>query len=388
MKWTIPTLALSLFGFGFADSELTQHSSNVTVIISGGARGHLSPCGCTKPMSGGFKRLATIVTELKAKGKVIWIDAGDIIDTPGRQSQLKAETYGELMGRLGVDAVAYTSQDQRQGAGLVAAAGPLSKKLWVVPDSPQSSVTTDESTVMGMTVSASNEQSISFGNERAIDILLFDGPKKSLGAFSKPHQMEVFASDGIPTIDGKRVSPGSNLRGVIVATFRENKFLSAKVVALESTIKEDAGAEKIYRNYLLRVTQERLIDSVTKDTNDDFAGSKNCKSCHGKVYDQFAKTKHAGAYQSLVKEGHQADPDCVSCHVVGVNSTKGFLYEKTPGLAQVGCESCHGAGREHARSPKQFRLPKVVEEKCLTCHTPSNSPNFIFKSFWKKIKHR
>ncbi len=388
MKWIIPTLALSVFGFGFASSELNQHSGEVTVIISGGARGHLSPCGCTKPMSGGFKRLATIVRGMKSKGKVVWVDTGDIIDTPSRQSQLKVETYGELLGRLGVDAVAYTSQDLRQGAGLIAAAGPLSKKLWLVPDSAQTGITSDESNILGITVSASNEQAISFGGERATDILLFDGPKKALEAVSKPHQIEVFASEGIPTIVGKRLSPGSNLRGVIVATFRDRRLYSAKVVALEASIKEDAVAEKIYRNYLLRVTQERLIDTVSKDTNDDFVGSKNCKSCHGKVYDQFAKTKHADAYLSLVKQGHHADPDCVSCHVVGLNSTKGFFYEKTPGLAQVGCESCHGAGRNHARSPKQFRLPKVGEEKCLTCHTPSNSPNFIFKSFWKKIKHR
>ena len=32
-------------------------------------------------------------------------------------------------------------------------------------------------------------------------------------------------------------------------------------------------------------------------------------------------------------------------------------------------------------------LPKVEEKTCVTCHTPSNSPSFVFKSFWKKIKH-
>ena len=387
MKWIAPTLALSLMGFGFVDSERTKPADDVTVIISGGARGHLSPCGCTKPMSGGLKRLATLVRELKSKGKVIWIDAGDIIDQPGRQSQMKAETYGELLGRLGVDAIAYTVQDQRQGAGLLAAAAPLSKKLWLVPDASLSPLTADESKIQGLSVSAASEQSIKFVAEHPTDILLFDGPKRALATVAKPHQIDVFASEGIPTIDGRQISPGSNVRGVIVATFREGKLVSAKVVSLDSTIKEDAGAEKIYRNYLLRVTQERLIDSVPRDVQDDYAGSKNCKSCHGKIYDQFAKTKHAGAYQSLVKEGHQADPDCVSCHVVGLNSTKGFIYEKTASLAQVGCESCHGPGREHARNPRQSRLPKVGEEKCLTCHTPSNSPNFVFKTFWPKIKH-
>ena len=388
MKWMLPVLGFALAGYGFLGSDQGAKSKDVTVIISGGARGHLSPCGCTKPMSGGFKRLATIVRAMKAKGNVIWIDAGDIIDVPSRQSQLKAETYGELMGALGVDAVAYTHQDQKQGVGLLVAASPLSKKKWLTPEPDPSSPTVIGDSVGGLSVSASNENSLATSSDRDSDILIFVGPEKLIGQLTKPHQIEVFGSEGIPTIRGNTMSPGSNLRGVIVATFREGQYVSARVELLEPSIKDDPKAERIYRNYLTRVTQERLIDSVARESNDDYAGSQNCKSCHGKIYERFAKTKHAMAYQSLVKEGHQADPDCVTCHVVGLNSPRGFIFEKTQSLAQVGCESCHGAGRDHARNPRLVHLPKVIEQKCLSCHTPSNSPNFAFKSYWEKIKHR
>ncbi|MEI8281522.1 MAG: cytochrome c family protein [Armatimonadota bacterium] len=387
MKWLVPTLALSILGFGFAPSLQSQTANDVTIIISGGARGHLSPCGCTSPMSGGFKRLATLVRDLNSKGKVYWIDTGDIIDKPGRQSQMKAETYGELLGKLGVDAVAYTRQDQLQGAGLLAAAAPLTKRDWLAPNAEPGYHSKEQVTVGGLTVSSTSEQAAKIDIERPTDIVLFDGSKSALGSLKKAHRMEVFASEGIPTIDGSKVSPGSNLRGVLVATFRDHRLVSVRSALLESAMKEDAGSEKIYRNYLLRVTQEKLIEGVPKDSNADYSGSASCQSCHTKVYNQFLKTKHATAYRSLVKEGHQADPDCVACHVVGLNSTKGFWYEKTPGLAQVGCESCHGSGREHARNPKAFHLPKVEEKTCVTCHTPSNSPSFVFKSFWKKIKH-
>ena len=387
MKWIFPALGFALAGYGFFGFHADSSLGEVTVIISGGARGRLSPCGCTKPMSGGFKRLATVIRKLKANGNVIWIDTGDIIDTPGRQSQLKAETYGELMGALGVDAVAYTGQDKKQGLGLLVAASSLSKKKWLVPEPDSTTPTITESVVSGLTITTTNENTISIGSERPSEILLFDGPSKSLNLLKEAHQLTVFASDGAPTIDGRTVSPGSNLRGFVVATFREGKYVSARIELLESSIKDDPNADKIYRNYLARVTQERLIDSIARENSDDFAGSINCRSCHGKIYNQFAKTKHAAAYQSLLREGHQADPDCVSCHVVGLNSSKGFIYEKTANLAQVGCESCHGAGREHARNPRLVHLPKVTESKCLTCHTPSNSPSFAFKSFWKKIQH-
>lgn len=382
MKFLLPVIGLSLFGAGFVGQEPNE----VTVIISGGARGHLSPCGCTKPMSGGFKRLATVLREAKSHGNVVWIDTGDIIDAPGRQAQLKVETYGELMGDLGVDAVAYTSQDQRQGLGLLAAGTSLSKRKWLTAALDPTSETSVEETANDLTISAANELSLTIGSERESDILLFDGSASQLGRIQKPHQIQVFSSDGIPTVDGARMSPGSNLRGVIVAKFKGGKFVSAKVEILESTIKEDPGANRIYSYYLKRLTQERLIDKVERDSSDDFAASKNCRSCHGKIYNQFQTTKHATAYNSLIHEGHQADPDCVGCHVVGLNSTKGFVYEKTPALAHVGCESCHGPGREHARNPK-VRLPKVQEQKCLTCHTASNSPSFNFQTYWKKIKH-
>ena len=392
MKWLLPLIGCVITGYGFfmpSDEPNSQHSQSkdVTVIISGGARGHLSPCGCTKPMSGGLKRLATIVREMKSKGNVLWIDAGDIIDAPSRQSQLKAETYGELMGDLGVDAVAFTSQDQRQGVGLIIAVAALSKKKWIAPEPDPTIPVTSKTEVSGLSIVAANENSLMTDPERNANILIFDGPSKSLSQLKLVHDLEVFSSDGIPTINGASVSPGSNLRGVIVATFRGGRYVSSRVELLDPTIHDDANADKIYRNYLSRVTQERLIDLVTRENNDDYAGSKNCRSCHTKIDDQFSKTKHSTAYHSLVIEGHQADPDCVGCHVVGINSTKGFVYERTPIFAQVGCESCHGAGRTHAQDPRRFHLPKVAEQKCLTCHTPSNSPNFDFKSYWQKVKH-
>ncbi len=388
MKLIVPLLGLTLAGFGFISPGSSQKSNSITVVISGGARGHLSPCGCTKPMSGGFKRLATIVRDLKAKGKVIWVDAGDIIDVPGRQAQLKAETYGELMGALGVDVVAYTTQDQKQGSGLLAAASALSGKSWLSFEDHPLTPTKKIDTVAGFTISTISEQAMILDGERDSDILLIDGPEKLVSQLTKNHQILVVSSDGTPSINGRTMSPGSHLRGVIIATFQDGKFVTARTELLNPTIKEDPKANKIYQNYLARVTQERLIDSVAKVNDDDFAGSKNCKSCHGKTYQQYSTTKHAHAYQTLEKEGHGADPDCVGCHVVGLNSTKGFFYQKTQALAQVGCESCHGPGRAHARNPMSVRLPKVTDQNCITCHTPSNSPGFVFKTYWEKIKHQ
>ena len=95
MKWLLPIVGLALFGFGVRG----QQGSDQYVIITGGARGNLAPCGCTKPMTGGLKRMANMVRELKTRYNAIWIDAGDITNAPGRQSELKVEAYAPGHGR-------------------------------------------------------------------------------------------------------------------------------------------------------------------------------------------------------------------------------------------------------------------------------------------------
>ncbi|HSI73617.1 MAG TPA: multiheme c-type cytochrome, partial [Fimbriimonas sp.] len=96
---------------------------------------------------------------------------------------------------------------------------------------------------------------------------------------------------------------------------------------------------------------------------------------------------HAHALLTLEKEGHPRDPDCVSCHVVGLQFSTGFKSrQKTPQLANIGCESCHGAGAKHAAKPS-LKLRKLTEQACLPCHTTENSPHFDFKTYWKKIRH-
>jgi len=55
-------------------------------------------------MSGGLKRLATMVRQYQSRGKTLWIDAGDVTETPVRQSQIKFETYAEFLKQFGADA--------------------------------------------------------------------------------------------------------------------------------------------------------------------------------------------------------------------------------------------------------------------------------------------
>ena len=82
-----------------------------------------------------------------------------------------------------------------------------------------------------------------------------------------------------------------------------------------------------------------------------FTGSEDCRRCHEYEYDKWNMKAHADALASLKKVGSDRDPECVVCHVVGMEYEGGYITEeKTPHLKDVGCENCHGPGSEHAET--------------------------------------
>ena len=119
-----------------------------------------------------------------------------------------------------------------------------------------------------------------------------------------------------------------------------------------------------------------------------FLTAQNCASCHAREHSVWAGSKHAHAMDPLTRVKKEFDSSCVACHVTGSGQPEGFvdLY-KTPILANVQCEACHGAGREHAQNPTSAKMKTLGRTSCLSCHTKSNSPEFQFDPYWKKIAH-
>ena len=130
----------------------------------------------------------------------------------------------------------------------------------------------------------------------------------------------------------------------------------------------------------------------------EFTGSATCRSCHSEAHSVWENSAHARAFRTLVEAGHDQDPDCVGCHVVGLGTKGGFESEAaTPQLKDVGCESCHGGGQYYSaryvmKDPELSRLVGLVdpsEKGCRTCHdasSPSLKP-FDFVTKLKAIDH-
>ncbi len=140
-----------------------------------------------------------------------------------------------------------------------------------------------------------------------------------------------------------------------------------------------------------------------------FIGVKKCMMCHkgetkGNVYEKWADSKHAKAFQTLVdkKDGSEKNAECLACHTTGYG--KGGYVAGAENAAEfqgVQCEMCHGAGGDfkltHSKDPTGAAalgfVAKPDEKTCKQCHNEKN-PNFAkvkpfkYEDMHKIIDHR
>lgn len=178
---------------------------------------------------------------------------------------------------------------------------------------------------------------------------------------------------------------------------------SGAISLMHDKIPEDPGIatfSKEYRNEvrnaLLKVDAdlpgaENSIPGVKPSAT--FVGSESCASCHPKTFASWQSSKHAHAFDSLVRKESEADPSCISCHTIGFGEPGGYRRSmKQEKLIHVGCESCHGPASEHiqARAVGGDVLQKmrpVGPGQCVQCHHGEFSRPFNYDAFWKFVQH-
>lgn len=391
-----------------------------TIIVGGDTAGYLSPCGCTKPMSGGIRRRASAVAAIRDERTLIVENDGLIAGTD-RQDELKAETLAEAFRAMEVDAINLGYAEARFGIGLVSSLVRLSggkvvcstladpAKLGLAPFAAKGPF------LVGGASTRSKSIAEALGaRDRGVDeackqlvaearadgrlpVLLFEGGRAEAVALAERHPdlfLVVYRSSSTPPQEPERVgattlaTPGEKGKQFVVLRARGRSLGTYAIVRLGPEYEDDPVVSRLYRNYLARVAEEDLLARRPRAETAPYAGSKACAPCHADSYRIWKETRHAGALATLERDGHDRDPECVGCHVVGLESLAGFVSrQKTPDLSDVGCESCHGPGARHASDPERYPMGKVGEKSCLPCHEPNHSPNFDFSTYWPKIAH-
>jgi hypothetical protein len=362
------------------------------VILTGDSRGSLSPCGCSKPMVGGLSRLASVVRSYDAKGSAVLLANASLTGGIGRQEELKAQTMAQALKSLGASAIHLTEEEAQAPEIRLAFENTLGSR--VLTDERPEIVVGGVRVAIAPGASLDNEEAAARAHGQKLVVLL-DGGQSEARQIAMDHPSVAlvdYRQDG--RADWSRVgstllaTPGSKLQYVMMIEVVDGGFGEPESVVLDERVKDDSATDRLYRTYLGRVDHEDLLAQTPRSGRARFAGSKRCGDCHADAYRIWSQSRHAGALRTLEAQGHGRDPECVSCHVVGLDSVHGFQSERlTPQLAAVGCESCHGPGLAHAEAPRRRSLPSVGARACMACHVSDHSPDFNFATFWPRVKH-
>lgn len=420
MKPWAAWLGLCGIACGALGAAWQDHST--TLIVTGDLQGHLEPCGCTTPQTGGILRLATLVKALRSKQDVVLLANGAMVNDVGKRDEIKAETIAQAYEEMGVGAINLAEEDARLGIGGIYAIQNSSNSRLVcgcvtpTPSLPLKDTRQEGPFLIGGASTRSRQIASDLGSQeigldQAVEKLISDAKGLDLapvlmldGSVSDADRVArkfpqlgliVYRSpDNVPSAprtigNSMLVTAGEGGKGVVRINYDGSSFGVYQAIPLGPDFKDDPKVARFYAEYLKRVDQGGFLDRLPRSPSAAFAGSLACLACHKQAYDVWAHSRHAQAFASLESKGHARDPDCVGCHVVGLNAVGGFHSRAlNRNLANVGCESCHGAAKRHVQHPHAFKLPTVKLGACLSCHTSEQSPNFNPLTSWPKIRHR
>lgn len=396
MKFAAWAASAAVAGFGLTAAPPEQ--PDAVVIFTGDIRGYLSPCGCSDPMIGGIERMAGVVRQLKKQPNSVYVDGGNWVKGFGRQEQLKAEALAATWRGLKPDYLNVSARDGLLGDGYLEAmrsivGGAVDSSTLETPALPGNPfVRAGKVSIVGV-ARANPDLNIYVPAPR---VVLFSGSldEAKRAAANIGQGLYIYSLQGDPPKEpvvhegSTFVTSGDHCRYVGRIELRDGKWSELRLIELGPEHAGDEQGLAAYRAYVGRVAEENLLAMLPRKSGGaSFTGSEACRSCHEKEYASWKESLHAKAYDTLQKTGNDRDPECVGCHVVGLEHETGFRsLSSPPSMAAVGCESCHGAGSKHIESP-YAAYGVAGEQSCMKCHEPAHSPNFVFKDYWEKIKH-
>ena len=383
--------ARPIFGEGLETvlSELrTGESPSVVILYTGGTKSHLEPCGCYQEQSGGLPRRAYIVEQIRQHGfPTLLVDAGNIFDGKAEIDAKRCAVNLKAMSAMGYDAVALSQADlsydnnylsqQRAVATfpfLTSTKNDFTQPFIIkqvgqrtivfVADVAQEQVTSQASVVVAL------------GNPEVsadIDVVI------------QPDEVETVASEGNTLYVGSE--PEGRTLGLLALWINSSGELARHYttqLALTGDVEESKSVRELLTDFYQEVSQSSDLtplfaeQHLEQDPQNGYVSATGCQQCHQQEYLQWSATRHAFAFETLLKKERYLDSGCVSCHTTGLGYATGFqIGDQHATLKGVQCESCHGPGKQHVGNPKKTNIRSGADTTlCLECHDTKHSPGF------------
>ena len=408
------------------EQERLSTNEEFAVFLTGNMLGALKPCGCSGGQLGGLERRTAILNTVPDQKRLI-IDTGSFVKSDGDQDLIKYHIIVQALQQLDYDLVSLSENDIEIGKNIgmldsiesafnmISAHGTadidvpakFTKKfslkgrtvlLTVAVFDPESTPVEqiEELLALPAGVPTLNILILNNSDSGTIDSIAKAAP--FVDCVVCPSESDEPILIGNPDKRPLAFTVGRfgryicGLKVTAPARVGQPLRLTFKALPVEESLPKDDSLIKLYEDYQQIVKDRNLLEKHPRFALSDgleYAGSKSCKPCHGYEYETWNGNAHAKAYSTLEQVNSQYDPECVVCHVIGMDYESGFISEQqTPLLKDVGCENCHGPGSEHNEKPHEVKTsePKMT---CIQCHTPEHSGDYAGNEddFMEKIKH-
>ena len=363
---------------------------SLIVLYTSGTESHLEPCGCYQEQSGGLPRRAYAVEQIRQRGvPTLLVDAGDIFDGEADIDTHRCEVNLKAMSTMGYDVVALSESDLSYGNTYLGQRSAVATFPFLAPDVIETDFTQPFvlENVGEYTLACVTDVACETAVSQA-DIIL------ALGDPEDPEHIDVIiCSDDIePTAAETGVlsvgcKPHGKTLGVLALWLDAHGKLShhyATELALAGDVAESKPVRQLLTDFYREVSPTSeltplFVDQhLERDQQNGYVSAMACQQCHEQEYLQWSATRHAFAYQTLVKKERYFDAGCVSCHTTGFGYPTGFhIADSDARLEGVQCETCHGPGKRHVGNPKKSNIRSGADTSlCLQCHDPEHSPGF------------
>lgn len=424
----ICSVALASVGLILVSAAGTQSGSSsksIRIIYTNDTIGYLEPCGCGGRYQGGLARRATVIARLvKENPNSLIVESGNLSDKASKLplvAKLMADMHYDAVGIGEVDAgFADDFFKATSKCGLKVVDATVVDGSSVVPylvrkiGGVKIGVVSFGKTANGVGVKQLDNLRQSFRDayeraRRQSDILvLLDQGGIATKEWLKGEAVQIGAPDIVIGGILNSVMPREQVIGRthIVPTSVQGKLVGVidvslirgqlppptlKMVPVDKSIPEDEAVRKQIGDFLTK-PQPALSMSLNFRTPQarkvrSYYDPESCKACHPNEYEDWRKTNHAKALQTL-RSKDRLIPECLQCHSEEFRQTG--KYTAAPAIhAGVECATCHATVLPHGiEGPASTVTHKVDAKICLGCHTSERSPDYDEKTYLPTVSHK
>lgn len=365
---------------------------SMVVLYTGGTKSHLEPCGCYQEQSGGLPRRAYVVEQFRKRGfPTLLVDAGNIFDGKEEIDAKRCEVNLKAMSKMGYTAVALSESDLTYDDAYLRRQPAVATFPFLAPRAGRNDFTEPfviEQVGQHTVALVTGKTSEAVVSQADIVVVLGEPEDpEHIDVVIHPDEVEgVVSNDGPLSVGCK--SEGRTL-GVLALWMDTNGKL-ARHYTTELALTGDVGEDKSIRQLLTDFYRDIAAETPLQDSRlfaeqrleqqqeNGYVSAAACQRCHEQEYLQWSATRHAFAYETLLKKERYFDAGCVSCHTTGFGYSTGFQIEDPDStLNGVQCETCHGPGKQHVGNPKKSNIRSGADTSlCLQCHDAKHSPGF------------